>query len=398
MFAGPGHWIGWLGRTMAIFGVAFESFRYWRMLRRRLRLGLADPVVTNRFLLWAVWAACSTLNFVADLASRALYRLVFGTIEPVPEYLAGDGRADHRGHDGARRGLGRDALPDLLPDAGLPALGRVARGGCTGGLRARVPRTRRGDWTRVQILIDCGPMPARCRCPARSTRAPPSSRRRSELFAARGLHDVTMAEVAEAAGVARATVFNQFGSKHALVDAITAEVLGGYVLLLDGALADRTDADARARAHALRVDGPRHRGERALLPAIFREIAKVSLGLDEGGEAQQKRQRRARPLLPAATRAGRRAASSCARSRAEDLASAFDGLVFGTIIHWLYEDPRRAAARAHAACRGAAARRHRDAAARAEYPGRRRCCSPVAATPGRRARARAPAAARRRRA
>ena len=88
MFAGPGHWIGWAGRTAAPLGIAFESFRYWRMLRRRLRLGLADPVVTNRFLLWAVWAACSTLNFVADLASRAFYWLAFGTIQPVPEYLA----------------------------------------------------------------------------------------------------------------------------------------------------------------------------------------------------------------------------------------------------------------------------------------------------------------------
>jgi hypothetical protein len=88
MFAGPGHWIGWLGRTVATLGIAFESFRYWSMLRRRLRLGLADPVVTNRFLLWGVWAACSTLNFVADLASRSIYWLVFGTIQPVPEYLA----------------------------------------------------------------------------------------------------------------------------------------------------------------------------------------------------------------------------------------------------------------------------------------------------------------------
>jgi hypothetical protein len=88
MFAGAGHWLGWLGRTLATFGIAFESFRYWLMLRRRLRLGLADPVVTNRFLLWAVWAVCSTLNFVADLASRAFYWWWFGTIQPVPEYLA----------------------------------------------------------------------------------------------------------------------------------------------------------------------------------------------------------------------------------------------------------------------------------------------------------------------
>lgn len=87
MFAGPGHWIGWLGRTLATFGIAFESFRYWAMLRRRLRLGLADPVVANRFLLWGVWAACSTLNFVADLASRTTYWLIFGTIQPVPAYL-----------------------------------------------------------------------------------------------------------------------------------------------------------------------------------------------------------------------------------------------------------------------------------------------------------------------
>jgi hypothetical protein len=88
MFAGPGHWIGWVGRTAAAAGIAFESFRYWLTLRRRLRLGLADPVIANRFLLWSVWAACSTLNLVADLASRTFYWLWYGTIQPVPEYLA----------------------------------------------------------------------------------------------------------------------------------------------------------------------------------------------------------------------------------------------------------------------------------------------------------------------
>jgi hypothetical protein len=88
VFAGLGHWIGWTGRSAAMFGVAFESLRYWRMLRRRLRLGLADPVVTDRFLLWAIWAACATLNYVADLASRSLYWLLYGTVQPVPEHLA----------------------------------------------------------------------------------------------------------------------------------------------------------------------------------------------------------------------------------------------------------------------------------------------------------------------
>jgi hypothetical protein len=33
-----------------------EALVYWRRMRRRLRLGLADPAVTNRFLLWGIGA------------------------------------------------------------------------------------------------------------------------------------------------------------------------------------------------------------------------------------------------------------------------------------------------------------------------------------------------------
>jgi hypothetical protein len=38
---------------------AGEAFLYWGRMRRRMRLGLADPLVTNRFLLWGLgaWAA-----------------------------------------------------------------------------------------------------------------------------------------------------------------------------------------------------------------------------------------------------------------------------------------------------------------------------------------------------
>ena len=33
---------------------ALEGFRYYRMMRKRMALGLAEPVVTNRFLLWTL--------------------------------------------------------------------------------------------------------------------------------------------------------------------------------------------------------------------------------------------------------------------------------------------------------------------------------------------------------
>jgi hypothetical protein len=39
-----------------------EALRYWRLMRRRTALGLADAVVTNRFLLWACGAAAAGIG------------------------------------------------------------------------------------------------------------------------------------------------------------------------------------------------------------------------------------------------------------------------------------------------------------------------------------------------
>jgi len=44
-----------------------ESLRYWGLMRRRLVLGLADPVATNRFLLWAVAGAAMVVGAGANL-------------------------------------------------------------------------------------------------------------------------------------------------------------------------------------------------------------------------------------------------------------------------------------------------------------------------------------------
>lgn len=58
-----------------VFG---ESLRYYLLLRRRQRLGLADPVLVNRFLLFAVWTGAVVAITVLGLAGSAL-QLASGT-------------------------------------------------------------------------------------------------------------------------------------------------------------------------------------------------------------------------------------------------------------------------------------------------------------------------------
>lgn len=158
-----------------------------------------------------------------------------------------------------------------------------------------------------------------------------------QLFAERGPEEVTMAEVAAAAGVARATVFNYFGSKHALIEGITEDVLRGYQTLLEGVLAERNEPVPTLLRRLFDLMGVGIEHDRHFHRAVFREIAKLSLGIDEGGPGQRARELNLERLLHLMTRGQARGELS-PDHRPEDLASAFDSLVFGTITHWLYDD------------------------------------------------------------
>lgn len=70
---GPAYWVHFATRVACWGWVAFESFGYWRRQRRRLALGLADPVVTNRFLLWGLWALLFAVLAFADPIARLWY-------------------------------------------------------------------------------------------------------------------------------------------------------------------------------------------------------------------------------------------------------------------------------------------------------------------------------------
>jgi hypothetical protein len=83
---GAAYWITWAARTSVFLWLLIESFRYWSLLRRRLRLGLAEPLLTNRFLLWGVWATTLFVTGQIDPLARIWYVRMYGASEQlVPE-------------------------------------------------------------------------------------------------------------------------------------------------------------------------------------------------------------------------------------------------------------------------------------------------------------------------
>jgi AcrR family transcriptional regulator len=161
-----------------------------------------------------------------------------------------------------------------------------------------------------------------------------------DLFGTRGFEEVTMTDVARAAGVARATVFNYFASKRALIDPITEDVLDEYAAMLDLALAnDATPVPTLLRALVEQMGQGIEEVEQ-FYKGVFREIAKMQAGLDEGGSAARARRLtvgRVEGLMACGQAKGEISADHDAR----DLAYAFDALTHGTILHWLYDDPSK---------------------------------------------------------
>ena len=155
------------------------------------------------------------------------------------------------------------------------------------------------------------------------------------LFSAHGFEEVTMADVAGEAGVARATVFNHFGSKHALVEAIRAEVMANYEWLLENAIEnDDTPVPDLIRA-LFEVMGVGIEADRRFYRGVFREMAKLTLGLDERGPD---RSHAAPPTLITLLEKGQERREISLEHRADDLALSFNALVNGTITYWLYSD------------------------------------------------------------
>lgn len=160
-----------------------------------------------------------------------------------------------------------------------------------------------------------------------------------KLFAVQGLHSVSMLDIAAEAGVSRATVFNQFGSKILVLDAITARSLESYRTMLRGAL-DDTQAPTTALLRRLfRQMGKGIAGNQNLYREVFVEIRKVSMGLDGDGVSPGLK-RETFGILTAIFARGQGRGDISRAASAEVLATAFDSLLSGAVIQWLHAQRR----------------------------------------------------------
>lgn len=66
------YWFHYSATSWVIVWGAFEALRYYALMRRRMKLGLADAVVTNRFLLWGTGSVCGVLIALVAVTPQLL--------------------------------------------------------------------------------------------------------------------------------------------------------------------------------------------------------------------------------------------------------------------------------------------------------------------------------------
>ena len=67
---GPWYELGFWARAGAFAWPAFESGRYAAAMRRRLAIGLGDPVLADRFRLWAISSCAVSCAFIIFYMGR----------------------------------------------------------------------------------------------------------------------------------------------------------------------------------------------------------------------------------------------------------------------------------------------------------------------------------------
>ncbi len=75
-------------RAIPLFWALFESLRYRSVMRRRMSIGLADPVVSNRFTLFSLWTGALGLLPTAAVVLRIHARMAgLGNAEAADSWI-----------------------------------------------------------------------------------------------------------------------------------------------------------------------------------------------------------------------------------------------------------------------------------------------------------------------
>ncbi|MCU0755467.1 MAG: TetR/AcrR family transcriptional regulator [Xanthomonadales bacterium] len=155
------------------------------------------------------------------------------------------------------------------------------------------------------------------------------------LFDAHGYDAVAMEQIAEAADVAKATLYKYFPVKEALIAHRFRLDIAAGMAERAAALADHTSFEARMR-YLLRESAVWHAERRVYLPHYIRFLTdEARRGEPVPGAAPARSDGRA--ILAALFRAAQQAGEIDARQPAEQLAMSFEFLLFAAVTGWLAE-------------------------------------------------------------
>jgi hypothetical protein len=68
-----GFWSEWIGYTLPFAWAAIEAFRHYVQARRRVSIGLCEPLVCNRFLLWSLFGVIHVISCAIVIGQYAAY-------------------------------------------------------------------------------------------------------------------------------------------------------------------------------------------------------------------------------------------------------------------------------------------------------------------------------------
>jgi len=76
---GLGVWLDWLGRMIPPVWLGAEAFAHYMKAARRVNVGLCDPLVANRFLIWGIFGCMQVVTMFVEIPMYIAYETLGAT-------------------------------------------------------------------------------------------------------------------------------------------------------------------------------------------------------------------------------------------------------------------------------------------------------------------------------